>query len=334
MILRIKQRLDSVLRASGVVGLFVIWMGVAALWIPPMRPPFLSLLHRSLISFTNFKGTTPWGFISSDLVQPVLLLIFFVVLLRKSHGEDAVKTHWQKDGIVGLKAIGLLVVFYYLPIFLWKGARIVYEDHQSSIARNRQLHADNKSLSDQLADAQSNAEHRCEQTKDAEINRLKKQSTAACFNPDRRLEPMEKEQLFSALKRIRIEMEKQKQAPYFLVNGFSGDAETSRFATALLPIFQNAGWIWKPILPSQNPADVLKAKAEQDEQEKWMRDHGFLDGITVFDKNWPKGFGTSVAIAFSQADLTIDWSQSNREQAKELPHLDVLTIWVGYKPVH
>ena len=61
-----------------------------------------------------------------------------------------------------------------------------------------------------------------------------------------------------------------------------------------------------------------------------MLDHGLSEGIMVFDKNWPKGFGPSVAMAFSQMGLA-DWFQSNQQQAKELPHLDELTVWIGYK---
>ncbi len=142
--LSLKHGIDKALRCLGLFGLYGLWMAIAALCIPSVRPHFVSLLYRSLVSFTHFKNTTPWAFISFDLVQPVLLLVFFVVLLHQSHGGDAVKIHWRKEGIIGLKALGLLVVFYYMPIFLVKGVLEVYSDHQSLVERNQALRTVNQ----------------------------------------------------------------------------------------------------------------------------------------------------------------------------------------------
>jgi len=326
-----RLRADKLLRALGLLGLFTLWLAISALVNKTVRPHFLSLLYRSFLSFTNFKQTTPWAFISFDLVQPVLLLVFFAILLRRSHGEEAVKMHWRREGVIGLKAILLLAIFYYLPMLLWNGVRIVYNDHQSSVSANRRLAVENEDLKNKLSDTTTNAEQRCEQAKEGEITRLRKQLNAVCFNPSRRLQPMEKEQLFTALKRIRVEMEKQERIPYFRLDGFSGDAETTRFASMLWPIFQSAGWKWRPV-PAQTPAEVKKAKDVQEEQEKWLRDQGLTEGIMVFDKNWPKGFGTAVEMAFSQLDLVDDWTQANRQQTSQLPHLNDLTVWIGYQP--
>lgn len=229
-------------------------------------------------------------------------------------------------GILGM-------IFCWAVLFGWQIVSVVYHDHQSLVVANARLTADNTQLSTKLEDAQANAESRCEQAKGAEIKRLKKQLGAVCYNPDRNLTAMEQDQLFAALKRVRIEMEKQKQTPTFHFSGFTGDAETSRFVSKVLPIFQNAGWQWKPtILPPFTDAKKKQADTEQADQEKWMLERGFVEGVFVFDKNWPKGFGGSVAMAFSQVGLA-DWTLSNREETKDLPHLEGLTVWVGYKHV-
>ena len=325
---RVKHAADKVLRSFGLLGLYTAWLGIAALCIPAVRPHFLRLLYRSLVAFTNFKSTTPWSFVSFDLIQPVLLLVFFVVLLHQSHGEEAVRIHWKKDGVIGVQAIGLLVIFYYMPISLWKSARLVWEDHQQLVTQKQEVQSENKLLISQLADAKGTAEQRCEQGKGDEIKRLKKQLISACFNPDRRLLPMEREELFTRLKQVRVEMEKQHQQPLFRIDGFYGDSEIWRFVGQLEPIFTNAGWKWVP--PSTK--DPEKLKAEQSQQEEWIKSHFPVEGILVFDKKCPKCFGSSVGFALSGAGIGGDWTQ-NQEQVSNLPYLEVLTVWVGYKPV-
>jgi len=119
------------------------------------------------MSFANFKSTNLSGFISNDIVQPILLLFFFVVLLHESHGDEAAKIHWGKEGIIGLKAMSLLIVLYYFPIFLWKGVREVYISHEQLVVANadsrnacqqktRELDARNQKLSTDLEDRKRN----------------------------------------------------------------------------------------------------------------------------------------------------------------------------------
>lgn len=50
------------------------------------------------------------------------------------------KSHWKRDGIIGLRALLLVLVFYYFPLFLWKGiVRTVYDDHYSLVEDNHRL---------------------------------------------------------------------------------------------------------------------------------------------------------------------------------------------------
>jgi hypothetical protein len=217
-------------------------MGIAALWARDMRPHFLRLLYRSLVSFTNFKGTTPWGFFSSDLVQPVLLLVFFVVLLRTSHGEDAVKIHLRKDGIIGLKAIVLLVVFYYCPIFLWKGARIVWEDHRSSVTQNGELKArlaglqgfatEKQQLEDQVRAAKADAERW-----QSDYTNL----SHGDIHPDRFLNNEQTNQLFVALERIAKDPRNKDYIRNLFVACDCG-GEPCQLARQILKAFQEAHW--------------------------------------------------------------------------------------------
>jgi hypothetical protein len=302
---------------------------VAVFWTAEWHQDLLRFSDRVWLAFLVHVGSTGPGFIS-PIILSVLSIVLTMACIAFLEGVTAMLKHWWETAVMTAVVLVTSIVLVYGPQFIWQLVRVAREDHRTVVASSQQLATDNKSLRNQLSDATHNAEQQCEQAKGDEIKQLKKRVNAACFNPDRRLGPMEQEQLFSALKRIRIEMEKQKQTPTFRFNGFSGDAETSRFAATLWPIFQNAGWTWKPIPPSPNAPDILKAKTEQAEQEKWMLDHGLSEGIMVFDKNWPKGFGPSVAMAFSQMGLA-DWFQSNQQQAKELPHLDELTVWIGYK---
>jgi hypothetical protein len=243
----IKQRSDTILRSLGGLGVLVVCMGAIVLYRAETRPHFIRLLHRALVEFTSFKGTTPWGFISSDILQPVLLLVFFIVLLRGSHGEDAVRIHWKKDGIIGLKAIGLLVIFYFLPLFLWKGAVIVWEDHHSIVGKNQQLLSENADLRSQLSDANNNAQQRCEQAKNGEIQRkggeiqrLKQQLNAACYLPDRRLSDEQRDDLFHLLKTIK--QQDPKAATVSLCVEFHGDMESWNFQTQVQKVFRDAEW--------------------------------------------------------------------------------------------
>jgi hypothetical protein len=296
---------------------------------------FFNLLKHSAAMSSSALGYKPLG-VAVSILAFILDAGLFLYLLFRHLGREEMRRQW----VQGLKyaTISTLCTGFLVIVVAWLAGMIatVYEDHQSLVTNNQRLIAETHDLNGKLNDAQDNAEKQCEKAKGDEIRHLKRQLTAVCYNPDRHLTVMEESELFTQLKMLRVEMEKQKQAPIFKFAGFNGDAETSRFVGKLLPIFQNAGWQWKPSIANPNSPGYKKIQiqmqTEQDEQEKWMLAHGLIDGIFVFDKNWPKGFGRSVAMDLSQVGLA-DWTQSNQEQVKELPHLDVLTVWVGYKPV-
>jgi hypothetical protein len=323
----IKRRVNEVLGYFGVLGICAVWLGIGALCIPTIRPHFISLLYRSLVSFTHFKGTTPWGFISSDLVQPILLLVFFVVLLHQSHGGDAVKVHWTKEGIIGLKSIGLLVVFYYLPIFLWKGVHIVYDDHQTLVAKIQSLSADNAQLRTQLSDTTTNAERQCEQAKDKTIQQLQKERNAVCYRPDRRLLPEDREHLFLRLEKLAQELAKSGKTPTIRIYAINCDRESSNFAYELQKIFQDAGWTIKFPVSEQE-------KKEAQEQYDWVSKLGSVTGVVIFDKNAPTGYSAMLMRGMLAEVNIADGSPVWGSGLKDMPHLQEPILWVGYKPTY
>lgn len=144
---KLRKTLRTFLHFSGLLGAFVIGAAVLAFSEQVTRSHLINLLYRSLLSFTASQGGNIWGFVSSNVVAPGLLVILFIVLLRESHGEEAMRIHWRRDGIIGMKSIVLVIVLYYFPIFLWKGVvRTVYEDHMALVAGTSRLTKENGML--------------------------------------------------------------------------------------------------------------------------------------------------------------------------------------------
>jgi hypothetical protein len=110
---------------------------------------------------------------------------------------------------------------------------------------------------------------------------------------------MDETRLFKNLKALCDAIGTHKLPCTYRLSGFNGDAEGGRLGNKLYPIFQGAGWNSNsPLPPNYTPAQLKQVQQEQSEQEEWMRQHGLTEGIFVFDKNWPKGFGMSVAMDF------------------------------------
>lgn len=311
-----------------VLSLYVVSFAtlIAVLRSTEWHQELLRFSPRVWFAFLAHVGSTGPGFVSPIIVS-VLSVALTMVCIGVSQGWAAMLRHWWETALYAGVVLVTTMLAVYGPQFVWQAARLARDDHRSAIASNGQLLGENKDLHDQLTDANKNAEKQCEQAKDKEINRLKRERNAACFNPDRKLTKMEEEELFSDLKRIRVEMERQKQTPVYRMYSFNGDRESGAFALdQLMPIFRSAGWTIKVAGYSQ----LAEENKKWEDQQKWMFDHGLYEGLFVFDKNWPKGFGVQVGLALSKVDLT-DWMQSNQELTKELPHLEDLTIWVGYK---
>jgi hypothetical protein len=245
---RIRRSGDELLRSLGLLGVFTLWMAVSAISIKAVRPHFINLLYRTLLSFTHFKQTTPWAFVTFDLLQPILLLVFFAVLLHESHGGEAAKIHWRRDGIIGLKSLLLLLIFYYMPLFLWKGVRLVYDDHQMLVSEsvrlvqeNKQLLAAKDEITAKLTDSQQNAEQRCEQAKGVEIIGLRRRIGEACYLPDRHLTELQRDELFHVLKRIKNT--NAQSATIMICIEIPGDIESLNLMAEFQKVFHDAEWV-------------------------------------------------------------------------------------------
>lgn len=309
---RFRSRIVCVIQAFGVVGILASWLAIAAFLDPSVRPHFLHLLYREWLSFAAFKATNLTGFISNDIVQPILLLLFFVVLLHESHGGEAVKIHWGKEGIIGLKAIGLLVVFYYIPIFLWKGVRLVYEEHTALVTENRELRAQNKNLADRLKDAQTNAEEKCERAKDSEIGKLKVRLNQACYLPDRHFTERQKDELFHLLKRLKDAA--PKSANVVVCHELPGDMDTLNFAGELQAEFRDSGW-------SSIGCDGSLLKA--------LLGNSLYRGLVVTSEKQSYDFMAS-QISAKLLAMGVDVSSLFRPLPDNAPHNTVVVL-VGYK---
>jgi hypothetical protein len=322
-----------------VLSLYVIFIAtfLAVLRAAEWHGDLSRFLYHVWVTFLSYIGSTGPGFVS-PIILAVLSIVLTLVAIGFLQGWAAMLRHWWETALVTGVVLVTTMLAVYGPQFIWEVVKVAREDHRALASWNEQLIAHDKDLSGKLKDAQDNAEQRCEAasnvSKDLEIHRLRKLLNAgSCFNPDRNLTPMDESRLFKNLKALCAQMEKQKQPCAYRLTGFAGDAEGGRLSTKLWPIFQGAGWQPKPSLPPNfTPAQLKQVQTEQAEQEQWMRDHGLTEGIFVFDKNWPKGFGMSLAFDFSQVDLA-DWTYSNQEYVKVLPHMDGLTVWVGYKHV-
>jgi hypothetical protein len=204
--------------------------------------------------------------------------------------------------------------------------KTVYEDHQFQVSTNGRLVASDDELTKELQDARDNAEQRCEQAKDQQIRRLKSQRNAVCCRPDRHLTPEDHAVIFAALQKITDEQKKKNLVPSVRVTGGWQDGEVSRFWNdELSPIFRNAGWNIRYDVPSDKLTIEQIAK-NFEPVRAWIYQAGFAEGISVFDKD-AKGLGWGLSMPFYERGYGSMWDQRHIE----LPHVDGLTLWVGYK---
>ena len=115
--------------------------------ISQMRSHFANLLWRSWKAFVDSQGSTTLGWVSSTIIVPILAVAVTVFLIRQRRGKEAMLTHWRQDAVITLRVIVFVVLFYYGPLFLWKGIiRTIYDDHQLLVAQRQSLAADNQQL--------------------------------------------------------------------------------------------------------------------------------------------------------------------------------------------
>src|SRR3984957_12207973 len=155
--------------------------------MPDMWHHLVNLSTQSWHCFRDSLGTTTLGFIAPLVVSALSIVLTLYYILRQ-HGREAMLKHWKGDARVAAKVTLIVTVLVYGPILFYEGLiKAVYDDHQSVVAANAQLLAANKALSARLSDSEQNAEQRCEQAKQGEINGLRKRISATCYLPDRRL---------------------------------------------------------------------------------------------------------------------------------------------------
>lgn len=121
---------------------------VVVVFTPTMRVHLGNSLQRAWNAFLTSQGSTALGWVSSTIVVPVLTVGAAVVLIRQHRGRAAMLSHWREDAAITLRVIMFVVLFYYGPLFLWKGfVRTVYDDHQSLAGRVIQLQREKSELS-------------------------------------------------------------------------------------------------------------------------------------------------------------------------------------------
>jgi len=151
-----------------------------------------------------------------------------------------------------------------------------------------------------------------------------------CYHPDRHLSNEDRAVIFAAAQKAFQAAKKEVATPTIQLRAFEGDSESSRFWQELWPLFHDAGWGWEPIPNPTPPTEAEQAawKKNYEEQKTWLFQHGHATGISVFDnkKNSP---GWHISAALYERKMGNIWPIRN--DSTELPHVDGLTIWIGYK---
>lgn len=289
----------------------------------------VNLLGRSWANLVRATSTNTLGFIlwtvAITAVSWVATFAARWVQLKREKREHALSEAIHDSWLPAIfEAIAItILVFCLWGIFT---GRTTYQDHQSQVSENIRLLTQNKDLTARLKDAQDNAEQRCEQAKGKEVKRLQRQLNAVCFRPDRHLTLEDHAVIFAELQKLAEEYKKKNLVPTIRLICGCQDNEVSRFLNdELWPIFRNAGWTMRVDTPSEKlTAEQITKNCES--QRAWIYQAGFAEGITVFDKD-SKGFGWGLTMPFYERGYGGMWDQRHAE----LPNVDGLTIWVGYK---
>lgn len=164
----------------------------------------------------------------------------------------------------------------------------------------------------------------------ADLSKKVAELNAGCYHPDRHLSTEDREVIFKAAQNAFREAKKQTVNPTLRFASFEGDSESVRFWNELWPLFMDAGWAWPPSKGSMPPTDAEKEEWRKiyEEQKTWLFQHGHMTGVSVFDnkKNSP---GWYISAALNNRQLGSVWPIQN--DSTELPHVEGLTIWIGYK---
>jgi len=151
---------------------------------------------------------------------------------------------------------------------------------------------------------------------------------AGCYHPDRHLSTEDRAVIFAAAQKAFQEARKDTPTPTIRLGAFEGDSESSRLWNELWPLFMDAGWKWPDVSAVQTEAQRTERQKIYEEQKTWLFQHGHMIGISVFDnkKNSP---GWYISAALYNRHMGNVWPIQN--DSTELPHVDGLTIWIGYK---
>ncbi len=294
---------------------------IAVLHNPEWHVWLLRFSWRVWQAFLGHVGSTGPGFIS-PIILSILSVVLTMVCIGVMQSWDAMLKHWWETALVTGVVLVTTMLAVYGPQFIWQAVKLAEQDSQQSTASASAV----VGLNGQLKDAKQNAEQQCEQAKDHEINRLKRQLNASCFRPDRHLTREDRAVIFAGLQQVAEEQKKKNVAPSIHLLCGCQDLETSRFVNdELWPIFRNAGWTMRIDMPSEK---LTKEQIEKnfESERAWIYQAGFAEGITVFDKD-SKGFGWSLSMPFYERGYGGMWDQRHTE----LPNVDGLTIWIGYK---
>lgn len=154
-----------------------------------------------------------------------------------------------------------------------------------------------------------------------------------CYHPDRHLSNEDRAVIFTAAQKAFEAAKKETGTPTIQFRSFEGDSESSRFWQELWPLFRNAGWGWPNVSPPSSPTPPSEAELREqrkiyEEQKTWLFQHGHMTGVSVFDtkKSSP---GWYISAALSERKMGNMWPIQN--DSTELPYVNGLTIWIGYK---
>lgn len=269
---------------------------------------FVGFFWSCLDAFISSIGTTLLG-VLSGLLFTASSIVASLIRIRRRHGAEAMVKAWKEDGKTALRTTIFVGLIIYGPIFLYTVVATIYHDHQSLVARNRELRHSVQPLTNEVAD-------------------LKKRLTETCYMPDRRLTQSQHDVLYNALEKIAGKY----HHPHLDVGYFDGDMESLRYWYPIYMLFKDAGFI----VPTP-PDKAIHRRQRQKPSDS--PDYGYKEGLSIQTVTIPgnqQPIRNQIAVDIAQAfnDAGVPMQTYNVGQGTAVPVAPgELIVWVGIKKI-
>jgi hypothetical protein len=291
-----------------------------------MRHHFANLLSQSKQYFLHVAmGTTGLGFLAPLLIF-LLTSIATLAVIAVVEGKDAMITHWKKNAAIATIVPLVIMFIVYGFIFGWSVVNVVYQGHQSLVEANAGLRSTISTQQDtiKVKDAQISQRRTPEE---GQIEQLKTQLNATCYNPDRTLTKVQSDNLHDLL----YALAQTYKHPTITIGSFEGDRESNNFAQELMDLFRLARWN----VSSDSPIHRPKRMKPEDEP-----DWGNAEGLSIQQDYQPEN-PAALQVWQLEQEVPKQFSRANGPvirpyivgvvTANKIPAPSHVVLWVGYK---